>query len=143
MSVGLLEIKNEIADQDLKILEDGLAAHTKQLNAPKLVFTPLAILQRDATGRIEAGLYGQTLWNWLYIDSLWVDEPLRGKGMGRVLMAAAEDEAKKRGCIGVFLWTQSFDAPAFYEKLGYELYATFDDFPIGHKRFGFRKRLAA
>jgi len=141
LTVGLLEISDTIADQDLNALDEGLAAHTIDENAPELIITRLAILQRDKTGRVQAGLCGKSFWNWTNIESLWVDKSLRGQGRGRALLVAAEAEAARRGCIGVYLWTQSFDAPGFYQKMGYTQFAAMDDFPVGHQRIGYRKMI--
>ena len=56
------------------------------------------------------------------ITSLIVDAPYRGQGLGRALVAAAENELAARGC-GLLEITSNFtrtDAHAFYESLGYE-----------------------
>ena len=143
MSVGKIEVSEKIAAQDLKVLEKGIEEHTKNQNAPELIETPLSVLRRDNEGRLVAGLYGKTFWDWLYVDTLWVDDALRSQDVGRNLMDLAEEEARKRGCVGVFLWTQSFDAPKFYPKIGYKEFVVWDDFPINHQRHGFMKRIAA
>jgi uncharacterized protein (DUF924 family) len=41
------------------------------------------------------------------------------------------------------LETTSFEARPFYEKRGYEVFATLDDYPPGHSKFFLRKRLTA
>jgi GNAT superfamily N-acetyltransferase len=81
------------------------------------------------------------LWDWLYIDELWVDESKRGQGLGRLLMETAEAYAHQRDLTGVWLWTQSWQAEAFYAALGYAEFARFPDFPRGYQRIGFRKLL--
>ena len=53
-------------------------------------------------GIIIGGLIGLTYWNWLYIDSLWVDIKHRGKGIGTKILETAEQEARLRGCIGIY-----------------------------------------
>lgn len=51
-----------------------------------------------------------------------VDETLRGRGIGRRLMARAEQWARKRGC--TIVWVRSrttrHDAHAFYTSIGFE-----------------------
>ena len=42
----------------------------------------------------------------------------------------------------VYLSTYSFEAPRFYEKLGYEIFGRLEDFPPGHTKFYMRKSLA-
>ena len=72
---------------------------------------PLAIALRnpsagtDPSGGIEGGLIGHSVWDWLYIRYLWVKDTRRGGGFGMRLMQAAETEATKRYCIGIFVST--------------------------------------
>ena len=55
--------------------------------------------------------------------------------------AAAEEIARARGCIGIRLDTMSFQAPAFYRRLGYSEFGRIEDYPPGHTRLWFMKRL--
>ncbi len=141
MSVGGLEIENRIDPEAEKVLVGGCLANARAKNAPPYEETPLQILRRDEAGAIVAGLTGKTFWNWLYIDTLWVAETLRGQGVGAGLVAAAEVEAVGRGCHSAYLWTESFEGPAFYPKLGYKEFVTQADCPNGYKRIGFMKKL--
>ena len=68
------------------------------------------------------------------IDGLWVAEQLRGRGLGRRLLVAAEAAAIKRGCRGAWLGTFDFQSRGFYERLGYTVFAELADFPDGHSR---------
>src|SRR5712691_3125402 len=72
--------------------------------------------------------------------NLWVHAELRGQGIGRELMARAEQRAAALGCHSAFLDTFSFQAPGFYQKLGYTVFGTLD-YPPDHKRFFLQKRL--
>ena len=65
-------------------------------------------------GEIVAGLLGHTHWNWMHIRFLWVAESLRGRGLGRRLVLAAEGEARSRGCEHAHLDTFSFQALPFF-----------------------------
>src|SRR5690348_3174214 len=95
----------------------------------------LSIIVRNREEQIVAGLVGRTFWEWLFIDILWVDESLRGRSVGTKLVRDAEMEAFKRGCKRALLDTFSFQAPGFYEKMGYQLFSTLEDFPTtGQKR---------
>ncbi len=140
--MSLTEISDTITEADLAALEAGLAEHTAAKGVAPIAFRPLAALRRDASGKIVAGLYGKTFWDWLYVDTLWVHPDLRGQGVGRALMAIAEEEARRRGCGGIYLWTQTFDAPGFYQKIGFQQFVIMPDFPAGHQRYGFMRRLA-
>jgi len=39
---------------------------------------------------------GSTYWGWLLVQFLWVDERIRGRGYGRLLLTTAEREAMRR-----------------------------------------------
>jgi GNAT superfamily N-acetyltransferase len=95
-----------------------------------------------AGDELAAGIYGWTWAGWLDIKLLWLREDLRGRGLGRRLLFAAEREAQARGCSRVLLDSFSFQAPGFYQKLGYEVFGKLDDCPEGHARYFLTKRLA-
>ena len=103
----------------------------------------LSLLLRDAAGAVVGGLIGSTGWGWLYIENLVVPEALRGAGWGRRLMAAAEAEARRRGCTGMRLDTYSFQARGFYERQGFAVVGQIEDCPPGATRFCMTKRLDA
>ena len=103
-----------------------------------------ALLIRDEhSDEIIGGLYGRSLYSWLFVELLAVPEQCRGQGMGSRLMHMAEDHARKNDCIGIWLDTFSFQAPEFYRKHGFVEFAKVEDFPPGHQRFFFQKRLNA
>ncbi len=93
------------------------------------------------TGELLGGLWGVSSYSLLHIELLYLPEDLRGTGLGRQLMAQAEQEAIERGCNGVWLDTFSFQARGFYEKLGYTVFGTLEDYPPGHSRIFLRKAL--
>ena len=101
----------------------------------------LALLIRDDNGEILGGLYGRFFYQWLFIELLSVPEQARGQGMGSKLMQMAEDLAREKECVGIWLDTFDFQAPEFYKRLGYSELGQIADYPPGHKRFFFQKRL--
>jgi GNAT superfamily N-acetyltransferase len=55
-----------------------------------------------------------------YIDTLIVKDSLRGQGIGRSLVQAAEDLARQRGLHKIYLTTgRDWDERKFYEAVGY------------------------
>jgi GNAT superfamily N-acetyltransferase len=102
-----------------------------------------AAVHRDTEGSIVAGVSGYTWAGCCFIAHLWVAEVIRREGWGRALLETAEQNAKSKGCTIVILSSHSFQAPGFYERLGYELHARIEDYPPGHADFVYVKRLAA
>jgi GNAT superfamily N-acetyltransferase len=86
-------------------------------------------------------LSGYQLYDWLFVQYLAVPDSLRGTGVGRQLMAQAEAWARGRGLTGIWLDTFSFQARPFYEKLGFSVFGTIEDHPVGARRFFMQKRL--
>ena len=103
---------------------------------------PLEIYALDEAGAVAAGLVGKTIWGWLEIGVIWVDADLRHQGIGSELMRRAEDEARRRGCKHARLSTFDFQAPEFYERLGYVSFGQLEGYPEGHTVHYFRKDLA-
>lgn len=101
----------------------------------------LTLTARDEAGEIAGGLVGDTYWDWLHIDILWVREDARRHGLGKALMAQAEAEAIRRGCRHAHVDTLDFQAPDFYPRLGYTVWGTLEDLPPGHRRIFFQKDL--
>jgi GNAT superfamily N-acetyltransferase len=97
--------------------------------------------QRDESGAIRAGIFGYTWAGCCYVSHLWVDATRRGRGVGAALLAAAEAHARVRHCSVVFVDTHSFQAPGFYERMGYAEEALVRDHPVGHTNTTFVKRL--
>jgi GNAT superfamily N-acetyltransferase len=108
--------------------------------AGKFDHHPLTLTVRER-GKIVGGLAGETFWGWMFVSLLWVSDAHRGHGYGSALMGTAEKEALSRGVRNVYLDTFSFQAPAFYKKLGYREFARLDEFPPGHRRFWMTKAL--
>jgi GNAT superfamily N-acetyltransferase len=101
----------------------------------------LALLIQDSAGAVSGGLWGRIFYDWLVVELLFIPEPLRRTGLGRRLLSQAEQHARDRGCIGIWLDTFSFQARPFYEKLGFTVFGQLDDYPQGMSRYWLQKRL--
>lgn len=91
--------------------------------------------------RVVAGICGNTWGGTCELRQFWVEEALRHRGLGTKLLQAAEEEAARRGCTQLVLMTFSFQAPAMYERHGFEVVATIDNHPRGYGNLLMRKRL--
>lgn len=101
----------------------------------------LAIVLRDADGKLVGGAFGWTWGSTCYIRHLFIPADMRRRGLGTRIMQAIEQEAVSRGCVQMFLETHDFQAPAFYRKLGFEIVGTVDAYPAGHRYHTMLKRL--
>jgi GNAT superfamily N-acetyltransferase len=124
--------------------EDAIVAGLYRYNAAQTGdggYSRLTLTLRDGGGAVKGGLIGELYWGWLHVDVLWVEEGVRGQGYGGALLGAAEQEAVVRGCRAAYLGTFSFQAPGFYERHGYKVFGVLEQFPVGHRRHFFYKRL--
>jgi ribosomal protein S18 acetylase RimI-like enzyme len=119
-------------------------AHTTAYPVEPHEAQPLHLYALDTTGAIRGGLIGRThaIPQWLEISIIWVDEQIRRQGLGRQLMEEAEREACRRGCRYARLATSNFQAPGFYERLGYSLYGKLENCPPGETAYYYWKELA-
>ncbi len=135
------KIRSEIHEQ-IKAFNDVQSASHRQARRPGSI-RPLHIFLWDLDGNLRGGLIAETYWNWLDIDDFWLAENRRGKGVGRLMLQAAEKEAISRGCRYAKLETFSFQAHGFYEKCGYKVVGELRDFPPGSSFFWMAKELLA
>jgi len=124
---------------------DQLLHHLRAYNHDKLwanVKKPVASFCRDLEGKMLGGVFGYDSWGWLNIELLWVDEQFRGNDIATKLMAKMEQYASVNGLDRIKLETGSFQALDFYKKMGFELYAQLDDYPVGHTNYYLKKLLS-
>lgn len=140
----MIEIKFRSGDLPAghqEIITSGFDRHTTNQSAPKFEKRRLNWLAYNTENTLVGALTADLLWDWIYIDELWVDESLRGQGFGKKLMKQVEEYTASEDLQGVWLWTQSWQAAEFYKQMGYQEFTQFPDFPKGHSRIGFRKRI--
>ena len=127
-------------DPDLvQVLVRRLVAANDRV-APREHHEQLAVFA-SANGDLVGGACGYTHWGWLFVSHLWVDESLRGTGVGSELMDRIEQAGASRGVGAAHLDTYDFQALAFYENLGYRLFGRLDNYPVGHTRYFLTKDL--
>lgn len=123
-----------------RAVEDGLAAYNAAFVGPRTRLD-FQLYARDHAGEVVGGMFGHSGMDWLYVDYFWIAETARRGGLGGRLLASAEDEARRRGCVGIFLYTYTFQAPDFYRKHGFEIFGAIEDCPVGSRRIYLLKRL--
>lgn len=127
-------------EQDIQEIYEMLKTFNLS-NREKSENVPLGVFMEDENKKKLAGITGETFGKWFCIHYFFVDEQLRGQGIGKKMLEAAESEAKRRGCKYTFVDTFSFQAPGFYEKQGYKEVFTLKDYPYTGKRHYYTKEL--
>lgn len=110
-------------DDEVKEFQKGLEAYNMEqtngeFNSPK---DWINLVLKDHEGNIVGGILTSTLFWAQYLEVLWVDDKYRGLGYGRDLVREAERLSKKNGCITSHTYTFSWQAPDFYQAVGYKL----------------------
>jgi GNAT superfamily N-acetyltransferase len=124
-----------------RVVSDGLDAFNEAAAGPH-GYRPLTLsVRRPGEGRPAGGLTGFSLYGWLFVKMFYLPEDLRRGRLGTALLRRAEEEARARGCVGIYLDTFSFQARPFYERQGYRVFGTIEDHPPGHARHFLMKRL--
>jgi len=101
----------------------------------------LSVVASDLDGQFLGGLHGYTWGGYCEIKTIFIVAAQRRRGLGRQMIEAAEAEAIQRGCEQVILSTHGFQAPGFYEGLGYQCLAQIPDCPRGSSFLLMGKRL--
>jgi GNAT superfamily N-acetyltransferase len=140
MSDVTLELKGEPSAADLEAIGLGLRDFNTADVGPSGRIA-LAVLVRDAAGKILGGISGYTAWGWLYVQWLWLDDGLRGQGTAGRMLQMAEDEAVRRGCHGAYIDTFNPVALKVYQRQGYVPFGQLNDFPKGRTRTFLQKPL--
>ena len=125
---------------ELVLLEDRVSAAAVAAGGVGDEHT-FGVFVRDEADRVIAGVSG-TMWGgYCELHAMWVDERMRGRGLARALMAAAEAAARDRGCGVVAFLAYDLLARGLYEHLGYETVGVIDGYPAGSAARWFKKRL--
>lgn len=135
-----IEIDESPEPEILQAVKCGMRRHTESC-VPWAEYLDLTVVARDGDGQVLGAALSETGRTWLHISAIWVSDSVRRQGLGRKLMEATEIEARRRGCRNAYLDTFSYQAPQFYEKLGYVAFGTLQDYPPGHQRVFMSKRL--
>ncbi len=102
-----------------------------------LAAAPAVLLQADISGQPVGCVYLEPRGDSLYLSMLAVAPDAQAHGLGRQLLAAAEDHARQAGCqqIHMSVLAQRPELLAWYERQGYRRTGASEPFPAT-TRFG-------
>jgi ribosomal protein S18 acetylase RimI-like enzyme len=129
--------------EEIEIIKKGLEEHNKKHPNGELdIPTPdISLVLKNKDGQIIGGVITSMLVGVMHLEVLWVDTNHRKKGYGRALVLEAERIGKKKGYTAAQTWTFSFQAPEFYQSIGYEVLGIFDGYIGGITEYVLMKRL--
>lgn len=122
-------------------LLDGIRTDEHSLRS--MLQKPTAtILKYEADGQLLGCVYLETKSNSLYLGMLTVSPDAQAGGIGKQLMAAAEQVARdqQRRSIRMTVIPQRHELIAFYERRGYRATGETEPFPMDNPRFGLPKQ---
>jgi len=134
-------ISLDTSPEAFKALEDGLNAFNQAQLQGEILSEPLGLVVRNETGKIVGGISGRFYLDTLHISIVWVDEALRGQGLGKTLMERAEQEGRTKGARYASLSTLSWQARPFYESQGWKILGEMPVLGGAQKRFYMWKAL--
>lgn len=116
----LLTAHDDVPQRDGSLIDAGLGASNESA-APLHEVSALSCFAREPSGAVVGGAVGRTWGTCCELQQLWVEPTRRRQGIGALLVREFERRAETRGCHTFYLETFSFQAPALYRSLGYEV----------------------
>jgi GNAT superfamily N-acetyltransferase len=101
----------------------------------------LAVMAYDEANNLIGGANGYQWGDAFSVAYLWVEEAWRGQDIGSQALRSIESQAAARGCRQIHLATYDFQALPFYQKLGYEIAGTLENFPTPYTHYFLKKNL--
>src|SRR5260221_12858992 len=118
-----LSVEKNPSWEDRDLIDNGLGAHNAVFLRDNS-YDYFGIFLRGDAGAIHAGLIGHIYAGWLFVNLLWVHADLRRGGIGRGLLARAEQRGAALRCHSACLDTFSLQGPGFYQKPGYRVFGS-------------------
>jgi GNAT superfamily N-acetyltransferase len=126
----LVSVHDGLPAEAVRLIDEGLG-QANAAAAPLHEVVPLSCFVRAAAGGVVGGAVGRTWGACCELQQLWVAPGHRGQGLGSLLVRRFEERAASRGCRTFYLETFSFQAPALYERLGYQPWLVLQGFGAG------------
>lgn len=126
----------------------GLMEHNRQATGGRFDYPcnsdpglVIDLAVRDAQGAVVGGVSTSSVLGLMWLETLWVADELRRRGIASWLVLEAERIAHERGCVGAGTWTFSWQGADFYPTIGYRRCGVFDGYPFGITEHVLAKRL--
>ncbi|MFH1329384.1 MAG: GNAT family N-acetyltransferase [Actinomycetota bacterium] len=126
-------ISDDLTKDELSSIEERLDAHNQtqtggRFHDPGVEFN---VTVEGHNGEVVGGINASTKLGVMFLEVLWVADAYRERGLGERMLLEAERIGREAGCGASQTWTFSFQAPGFYQKLGYQTIGVFAGYPDG------------
>jgi ribosomal protein S18 acetylase RimI-like enzyme len=145
MNTDRYYISEEASEEEMKVVLRGLADYNRKFpNGGLDIPTPdISLVLKTPDGKIVGGVITSMLTGVMHLEVLWIEEIYRGRGYGKDLVLEAEKIGRKKGYPASQTWTFSFQAPEFYQSIGYHIVGIFDGYIGGITEYVLLKKLKA
>jgi GNAT superfamily N-acetyltransferase len=134
--------------EEMEVVAAGLHEYGRLATAGRFDFPgsedPGLVIERAVrgpSGEIVGGVSTSSILGVMWLETLWVSEAYRRRGLASWLVLEAERSASEEGCIGAGTWTFSWQGVDFYPTLGYMLRGVYRGYPFGVTEHVLTKRL--
>lgn len=104
-------------------IHTGLRSYNRRF-VPDMEDLSLAVI--NEAGQIIGGCDAFRMGELAMLDVLWIANEHRGAGLGGYILRQLEEKARRQGAKRMELNTFGFQAPGFYEKLGYRRFGAIE-----------------
>ncbi len=101
----------------------------------------ISLVLKSPEGTVIGGITASTIFRVMHLEALWVSKEHREQGHGSRLVLQAEQVGFEKGCVASQTQSFSFQAPGFYQKIGYQVLGIYDGYPDGITEYTLMKRL--
>jgi GNAT superfamily N-acetyltransferase len=131
VNAGDCTITSDLSREERDLLLQRLSGYGVEATGGGLLSPNLdiSVAVESPTGEVVGGTSVSSRLSVMFPEVLWVADDHRGLGLGEAVVREAERQAREAGCGASQTWTFSFQAPGFYEKIGYQRIGFFDGYP--------------
>lgn len=122
----------EVATKQLGEWLDGDTQRRNIPGVPPYDMTPFGLQVTDADGAVVAYCLYETWWDELHVDKIAVVPDRQRQGIGSAVLKKVEEIAREKKLPHLVADAMSWQAHPFYEKHGFEVFATQKNVPPGH-----------
>ncbi len=140
-------VNREMTDAEFTRMKSGFDEHTLDNDVEVQGadrFGYVAVEENKFVGCSSGLAYknGANYSGWFYLTDLFVEKEFRSKGIGADLLKNLEEQIKTKGVHYIWVWTAGYEAPKFYIKQGYKIFAEMENwYSDGSSRVGLRKNI--